>query len=223
MMYFAPGPAGFGAAVTRTLWALIAAVLLKSFLYARFAGYGMARGALDMTIGNILSTIPGVLIIAIASTPPSTITGLTIIGLVMAIVIGRLLRKDLGTAYPYFSGIKISFALCVLLFLSFLACVGIESMDRWEIITSARSAAIYWAVKIAMVFAGLCSTLIISVVFEACVIFRARREKPEFNAPKLLDAILKANLAALFAGALAGALYTLPHRIQSPGFLFFGD
>ena len=177
------------------------------------------RGVIDMTLGNLFSTIPGILIVALVASSAFTLPALGLTGIAMCMITARMFARDLKVENPKAMATWLSFGLCIALLVSVVAFSVVESSDPAKIGNSIPTAA-YWGIKIVATFFGVCAMLIISVVFEACAIFGWRRKSAQFVAARSLDAIIRANVVALFLGALGGALYTLPQRFGTHGFLY---
>ena len=141
---------------------------------------------------------------------------------VLGVVAGRVLTRLGGFTQPILRGYGLSLLTCLAMIVSVLMFLITEQTTNMSAIVTDRGAvATYWALKYTGVFFGILSTLAISVVFEAAVIFRLHR-KPggEFVEKKVLNAVLQANLLTIFILSVAGAAYTISTRLQSDGFLF---
>lgn len=194
---------------------LAIAVIIKSVLYARFAGYGKGRAAFDMVMGNIGSTIAGILIGGSVGSSALTLPGIMIAGLVLTAVASAVFSRDSKVMDP----VSLSLLTCMAMLVAFILLMIVESSDPAKIGMDTASTVAYWGFKIGGLFFALVATLAISVVFEGAVIFRMHAKNESFPRKKILEAIIKANLWTFLLLSVAGALIALPVRWSTPGFL----
>ncbi len=220
-LIFVGGTLPFGALLFKSVFVLFLAIALKSILFAQLAAYGPIRGTLDMAMGNIVSTVPGVIIAGLIASTSSTFIGLGIAMLFIGAIAGRLVSRLGNLKSGILGGFGLAGLTCFAMFISYILFMLTENMNPADIIADNGIAVGYWVLKYIAVFFGLLVTLVVSGVFEGAVIlFMHRRDKDGFDVRKVLGAVVRANLWTLFLLSVAGALYTLPTRLQTGGFLF---
>lgn len=214
---FVGGTVPFAALLFKSFLAIGLAVAIKSALFAWSAGYSPTRSVVDMVVGNIASTIPGIMIAVLIGSSAATLLGLGIGLLVIGAVAGRLLTRLGGLERPVLRGYRLAMLTCLAMIISVCMFGFIEQTD----ISDRGTPAAYWMLKYVGVFFGLLSTLAISTIFEGAIIL-GMHQKPDarFVEKNVLNAIIRANLLTLLIMSLLGAAYTIPTRIQSEGFLF---
>lgn len=213
------GSTTFAGFVTGTLVGLLVVVAVKCALFARFAGYGMRRGLVDMFVANIVSTVPGLILGGLIASSSGVFIGLAASGCVLSIVAARVFAKGASTQYPYATARSLAVLTCG----AMLGCFLLSSMalmySPWDIMQDWATALAYWAFKTCGVFLGLGAAIAVSVVFEGAAIFRVHRKDRDFPHGRALDAVVKANLGVFLLASVAGALMSLPERLSTPGFL----
>ncbi len=220
------GTAGFAVATSQLLWMLPAVVALKALLFGRLADYGFRPATVDMVLGNIASSLPGALItlgVLLATGIIPFFGTLVACGLV-AWLVGRqaawIFTADAGELRGIFAQPRrLEIALFLALFIATLAAIFPNFMDGNDV---DRFPPLYWTLKYTTTFLGLLASVLITVVFEATVIFRRTRKRGAAPDQRLLNAIIKANLWSFLIASLIGAALRLPDRLRDPSFLDFG-
>ena len=219
------GPAGFGTVAMGLLWMLPAVVALKALLFGRLADYGVRPAAFDMVLGNIASSLPGVFITAgvLVATGFLPFVGTLAACGIAAWLVGRLAVRvftaDAGELRGIFAQPKrLEVALFLALFIATLAAMFSNVMDGNDV---DRFPPFYWSLKYTTTFLGLLASILITVVFEAAVIFRRARKRGAAPDQRLLNAIIKANLWTFLIASVIGAAVRLPDRLRDPSFLDF--
>lgn len=213
------GSTPFAGFVTGTVVGLLVVVAIKCAIFARFAGYGIRRGLVDMFVANIVSTMPGLILGGLIASSSGIFIGLAITGCVLSIVAARVFAKGAATQYPSATARSLAFLTCGAMFGCFILTSMALMYSPWDIMQDRTTALAYWAVKTLGVFLGLGAAIAVSVVFEGAVIFRAHRKDEDFPHRRALDAVVKANLGVFLLASVAGALMSLPERLSTPGFL----
>jgi len=208
------GTATYGVFVGSAV-ALPVAIIIKSAIYARFAGYGKGRAAFDMTMGNIGSTIAGALIALMVSSSVFLLLGHLFAAVILSSVAATVFSRDAKVMSP----VKLSGLTCAAMIASLILLAIAYESDPEKIGIVASETTFYWGFKIVGVFFALVATLAVSVVFEGSVIFRMHAKDESFPRKMALEAILKANLWTFLLISVAGALIALPVRWSTPGFL----
>ena len=217
------GSAGFGAVATGVLWTLPVVVALKAALFGRLAGYGALRAAGDMVLGNFVSSLPGVFITAgvLVANGFFPFVGTFVACGFAAWIVGRKAARVFTAEAGELRGIfaepkRLEIALFLALFLATVAAMfshgmSFNSVDRFP--------PLYWLLKYTATFLGLLASILITVVFEAAVIFRRARKRGAAPDQRLLNAIIKANLWTFLIASVIGAALRLPDRLRDPSFL----
>ena len=205
MMYVIGGPL----IVTKSLAILIAAVVVKCALFALFQKQ-INRGwaALFMFLGNILTTIVGVLAMLMLTSPQLFIIGIPVVFLLCWIPARRIPQlvpqrrfSAGGAAALMTAGLILS---CVL----FLVAQGAIYKNEY---------ALYWAIKLVAVYAAMIVSIALTSLWEEWVVWKLSRRPPADRA--FVAPVLRANLYTILLVMLYAAVQVIPERLKSPNFL----
>lgn len=197
----------FPGAIAKSLYLLIATVLLKSIAFA-FLEKTLVwwKAILFIFLANIFSTIIGVTSVIPLSIP--AFLPVFILTFFLSIIPGREL------AQRYFSGKNqrsTAYAIAGLLTLVSFASM-ISFIFAKEAIETERFEA-YWAAKIVCVYLGLIFGIIITIFYEEWFVSRLakRRDKPT----PFLTSVTRANLIALLFMMIVTAIIVIPEKLQN--------
>jgi hypothetical protein len=201
---------GGAALLGQSVIVLIAAILVKSALYAWFErSHSAATSFGAMLGGNVLSTMVGCFAAAI-------VAGVPLIGLAGLALCALLPARRIALAYPGINAVFSSFGIVFLMTTLVFASILLWGLAR-QTLDSHGSLGFYWSLKIAYVFGGLLCGLIITVFWEEWAIWR-RFGGGAFDR-KRFSSIVAANVITLALVALYAAAVILPRRLASPTFL----
>jgi hypothetical protein len=201
---------GGAALLGQSVIVLIAAILVKSALYAWFERSPSPRASFGAMLGaNILSTLVGCFAAAI-------VAGVPLFGLAGLALCAVLPARRIALAYPGISAVTSAFGIVFLMTMLVFFSILLWSLAR-ESLHAQGSLGIYWSLKIAYVFGGLLCGLIITVFWEEWAIWR-RFGGGDFDRRRF-SSVLAANLITLALVAIYAAAVMLPRRLASPNYL----
>jgi len=199
-------------ALSGSLLVLLAAVVLKSVLFAFFERrLSRLRAAWRMLLGNVFTSFVGLLVaVMIASSPVSWLFGAPLVillcwlparRLVKAAPLSWLARRSPAALAAGMTGAMI--VSCIL----FMVGQGVLETHHH---------ALYWTFKLAAILTALLASITLTAIWEEWVIWRlsSRPEGMEFFAT-----VLRANLYVLLLVMVVPAVLILPKRLHSPDFL----
>jgi hypothetical protein len=171
-----------------------------------------AEAAWCLLVGNLISTIPGILVGAAAANPPVMVLGLPLV-FVMSLLPARRLSHHLACQDPPRNLPPFAVAgLCTLgvvgtwiLFIAAAAALG------------QRSYFSYWALKYAYVTVAMAISLGLTVLWEEAVV--ARLTAARHPGANYLSTVLRANYVAFGLVLAIAAVQMLPQRWGKPGFV----
>jgi hypothetical protein len=188
---------------------LLAVVLLKSALFAVFEKrLPRIRAALVMFLGNIVSSVVGVIAAGIIGSAVLWLLGVPIVILLCVAPAHRLIRR---APIPWLAR-RSPASLAALMTLMFCAsCVLFAVTMYWG-----GSLAWYWVVKLAAVYLALGASIALTTIWEEWVVWRLSGlpGDTEFFSP-----VLRTNLCVLLFVMAISAAVMLPKRLKSPDFL----
>ncbi len=201
---------GGAALLGQSLIVLLAAILVKSALYAWCERTHSPRTSFAAMLGgNLLSTVVGCFAALI-------VAGLPLVGFAGLALCAVLPAKRIALAYPAVNAAFSSFGIVVLMTSLVFFSLILWSLAR-ETLNAQGSLVLYWSLKIAYVLLGLVCGLIITVFWEEWAIWRlfggGAFDRRRFAA------IVTANLITLALVALHAALVMMPRRLASPNYL----
>lgn len=194
----------FGAIALKSGIGLLLAILIKCLVFYWKSDFKNIRAIGYMILGNVYSTIPGILLGMTFSVP---------IFILLAYPVLLIPAHNMREYKPFrrlgtFGSAGVLFALLLISFILFLAAMGAQE----------GPAAGYWGLKVLYCILGVGISFIISVVCEDRVItyLYTRKYKTQKS---FLDAVLWANIAVFLVIFGIGAAIALPQRLASPNFL----
>ena len=199
-------------ALSRSMVVLVVAVIVKSTLFAFFERrLTPAQAAWRMFLGNVLTSLIGVLVAAlIASGPGVWLIGVPVVCFVCWLPSRRLVKVAplawLGRRSPAMIARLMTFAL---LASCFLFGAGQEAISTHQMM-------LYWTIKLAAIFLALLASMTLTTVWEEWIIWRlsARPDGRGF-----FESALRANLYVMVLLMAVPAALILPKRLKSPDFL----
>jgi len=204
LMMLYSGTTLFGAIALKSGIGLLLAVVIKCLVFYWKSDFKNIRAIGYMILGNVYSTIPGILLGITFSVP---------IFILLAYPILLIPSHNMKEYRPFrrlgtFGSAGVLFVLLVISLVVFLAAMGAQQ----------GPAAGYWGLKVLYCILGVGISFIISVVCEDRVItyFYTRKYKTQKS---FLDAVLWANIAVFLVIFGIGAAIALPQRLASPNFL----
>jgi hypothetical protein len=205
MMFALGGPI----LLTRSLVMLAAAVLLKCALFAVFQKeISFPLAGLFMFLGNILSTIGGLLVGLMMTSP-----GIVVVVLPIVFLLCWLPARRVHTIIPRWH--LRSYVVALIMTVGLLASLFL--------FMSAQSAAAhfdlvgYWIAKLAAVYVAIIISMALSALWEEWVIWKMSRRPAEDNG--FIKPVVRANLYTMLAVMLYGAILIMPERMRSNDFL----
>lgn len=198
-------------ALSGSLLMLALAVVVKSVLFAAFEpSLPRLQAAWRMLLGNVLTSIVGLLVAAMIANIGAWIIGVPLVALLCWLPARRLVQVSplawLRRVSPAMMAVLLTLALLV-------SCVlfagGRGALDRHRIF-------LYWSFKLVAIFMALFASVSLTTIWEEWVIWRlsARPAGRSFFA-----AALRANLYVLILVLAVPAAMILPKRLKSPDFL----
>lgn len=199
-------------ALSRTVLVLLAAVLIKSVLFAVFEKrLPHLRAAVRMFLGNVLTSFVGFLVeVMIASSAGIWFIGVPLVCFLCWLPSRRLVNaapvRWLGRTSP---GIASGIMTTALLGSCILFMAGRDALETHLLV-------LYWIVKVAAIFLALFASIALTTAWEEWVIWRLSSgpQDTEFFA-----AVLRATLYVVLLVMAVAAALILPIRLKSPDFL----
>jgi hypothetical protein len=199
-------------ALSGSILVLVAAVVLKSVLFAFFERrLTRLRAAWRMLLGNVLTSFVGMLVaVMIASSPVGWLFGAPIVILLCWLPARRLVKAAPSTFLARRSPAALAAGMTGAMIVScVLFMVGQGVLETHHL-------ALYWVIKLAAILVALVASITLTTVWEEWVIWRlsSRPESTGFFAT-----VLRANLYVLLLVMAIPAVLILPKRLHSPDFL----
>jgi hypothetical protein len=198
-------------ALSGSILVLAGAVLVKSALFALFERrLPRLRAAWRMFLGNVLTSIVGLLVAAMIANGAIWLVGVPLVCLLCWLPSRRLVE-----AAPLGWLARISPAvLAALMTIALLASCMLFMAGQGAI--SAHRLLLYWIIKLAAIVLALLASITLTTVWEEWAIWRLSG-RPEGVA--FFAAALRANLYVLVLVMVVPAALILPKRLKSPDFL----
>lgn len=204
------GTAVLGAIATRSLWGLLIAVVIKWAVFLWKSDYRKPKAIYYVTVANLYSMIPGIMIAIVFSAPPLATYGVGLAILYFAFLIpARNLRN-----YRRFERFSPKF-MALILFL-----VSLATAFMWGLAMSVQETSYvgYWLLKIVYSIVAIGVSFLISVVCEDAVISKLyEREYKERRS--FLEPVVWCNVVVFLLVVGLAAAIAIPSRLGSPGFL----
>jgi len=198
-------------ALSGSVLVLLAAVLLKSALFALFEKrLPHLRAAGRMFLGNVLTSLVGLLVGVMIATSAIWIIGVPLVCYLCWLPSKRLVKTaPMGWLEGTSPGNIAALMTAAMLGSCFLFIMGQGALQTHNMV-------LYWTIKVAAIFLALFASVALTVVWEESVIWllSSRPEGTAFFAPVLRSTLYVLLLVMAFAAAL-----TLPKRLKTPDFL----
>jgi hypothetical protein len=198
-------------ALSGSLLALAAAVLLKSVLFAIFEKrIPRVRAALFMLAGNVLTSVVGLVAAAMIGG-----AGVWLIGVPIVFVLCWIPARRLITVAPRpWLARRSPGGVAALMTTALVASCFLFMMGQGAIL--ANRLALYWAIKLVAVYLALIASIALTTIWEEWTIWKltAPAEEMAFFVP-----VLRSNLYVLVLVMAVAAGLMLPKRLKSPDFL----
>ena len=183
----------------------------KSLLFALLAKQiPKVRAALFMFVGNVLTSIVGVIAAVMLGSPAIWLVSIPVVFGLAWLPARRLVaappRPWFGRQLPWEIAFLMTVGLAGSCFLFMLGQAAIGS----------NRLALYWVVKLAAVYLALIASITLTAVWEEWVIWKLA-SSPEGVA--FFGPVLRTNLYTLLVVMAIGAVLMLPKRLASPDFL----
>ncbi|HTJ00446.1 MAG TPA: hypothetical protein VL527_16320 [Dongiaceae bacterium] len=203
---------GGPALVFESWMALLLVVAVKSTIFACSQKHlSIPRALALMLLGNVLTTIVGVLVAGLVGSGAILFLGLFIVWPLCLPPARRLVAAVKHPWIQFFSGDSPAVIMVLALMIScFLFAMSQSFAD-------AEHLAVYWMWKLVAVYLALLVSLILTAFWEEWVVWKFSRCPAEFSG--YVQPVLRANLTVLLGVMLVGAALILPQRLKSPDFL----
>ncbi len=199
-------------ALTGSILVLVAAVIVKSALFAVFERrLPRLRAAGRMFAGNVLTSFVGLLVAMMIASG----AGIWVVGVPLVCVLCWLPSRRLVKVAPLAWLARMSAAGIAGIMTSALLASCVLFMVGQGAIES-HQLALYWVIKIVAIFLALLASVTLTTVWEEWVVWRlsSRPEGKEF-----FVSVLRTNLYVLVLVMAVPAALILPKRLKSPDFL----
>jgi hypothetical protein len=194
-----------------SLFALSAAILLKSVVFAIFEGrIPRMRAALFMLLANVLTSFIGLIAAAMLGSGAIWLVGVPIVFVLCWLPARRLV----GVAPRPWLARKSPGGVAVLMTVALVASCLLFIVAQGAILTNKLF--LYWAIKLVAVYLALIASIALTTIWEEWAIWRlsSRPENASFFA-----SVLRSNLYVLVLVMAVAAGLMLPKRLKSPDFL----
>jgi hypothetical protein len=202
-------------ALSGSILVLGAAVVVKSVLFAVFERrLPHLRAAWRMFLGNLLTSVVGLLVAVMIGSGPTWIVGVPVVCLLCWLPSRRLTQ-----AAP-------------LAWLRRVSAAGLAAIMTWSLLAScvlfgagqgaiqSHQLMLYWIVKLFAIFLALAASVSLTTIWEEWVIWRLS-SRPE--GVGFFTSVLRTNLYVLLMVMIVPAVIILPKRMKSPDFLVRRD
>jgi len=198
-------------ALSRSIFVLVAAVIMKSVLFAVFErGLPRLAAAWRMLLGNVLTSFIGVLVAAMIANGPVWIVGVPLAFLLCWMPARRLVKQ----APLAWFGKSSPAALAAIMTVGFLASCILFAVGQEAI--SAHQLLLYWIIKVVAIFMALFASVGLTTIWEEWAIWRLSSRPAGLG---FFPAVLRTNLYVLILVMAVPAALILPKRLKSPDFL----
>jgi hypothetical protein len=195
------------------LWLSVAiAIKCGAFvMFERRLAWGSAMSF--MVLANVISTVPGLLIAALAGTG----TGVgVILALPVIFLLGWIVQRRVALLSPSARHFRVSGGAAMACFVGFFV-VSMILYSMADSFLHEQNNATYWVFKFLFVTLVAGMGIIISAVLEECIIARLARKG--IGNQTFYTSVFRANYIALGAILLVAAIKILPQRLNSPDFI----
>lgn len=192
--------------LTRSLTVLAIAVVLKCALFVIFEKrIPRVHAAIFMFLGNIVSSIIGVLAAAMIGLPGTWMIAIPIVFLLSWIPGRRIAQVRTGWN---------SLAVAALLTVTLVVSVVFFVLGQWAM--ASENLAAYWIIKLIAIYLALIASIALSAAWEESMIWLLRARPAGTN---YFRTVIRANIYVLLFIMLFAAILMLPKRLKSPDFL----
>jgi len=199
-------------ALSGSILVLVAAVVLKSVLFALFEQrLPCLHAAWRMLLGNVLTSFVGLVIAVMIASAPA----LWLIAVPLVCGLCWIPSRRLVKAAPLTWLARISPVVLAGLMTGAMVASCIFFMAGQGAL-EAHQHALYWTIKLAAIFLALFPSVTMTTVWEEWAIWRLS-SRPEGT--RYFATVLRANLYVLLLVMLVPALMILPKRLHSPDFI----
>ena len=199
-------------ALSGSILVLVAAVVLKSVLFAFFERrLPRLRAAWRMLLGNVLTSFVGLLVaVMIASSPAVWFFGAPVVILLCWLPARRLVKAAPLTWLAQRSPAALAVGMTSTMLMScILFMVGQGALETHEHM-------LYWIIKLIAILLALLASITLTAIWEEWIIWRLS-SRPEGKG--FFPTVLRANLYVLLLVMAVPAVLILPKRLRSPDFL----
>jgi hypothetical protein len=198
-------------ALSRSILVLVAAVIVKSGLFALFErGLPRIAAAWRMFLGNVLTSFIGLLVAVMIASGPVWIVGAPLAFLLCWMPARRLVQQ---APLPWFAR-RSPAALAAIMTAAFLASCILFMVGQEAI--SAHQLLLYWTLKVTAIFLALFASVGLTTIWEEWAIWRLS-SRPAGRG--FFASVLRTNLYVLILVMAVPAALILPKRLKSPDFL----
>jgi hypothetical protein len=200
-----------GPAVLMGSWILLLAVVsLKSIIFSFLQKQlHFFHALLLMFIGNILTTVIGVIAAAMIGSGPIIVIGFLVVWMLCVIPARRFLAATKTSWLKRFTPGAFAALMALALVIScILFAVSDAFMDHFVI---------YWIWKLVAVYLALIVSIVLTAFWEEWVVWKLSRCPADYAG--YVQPVIRANLIVLFCIMLIAAIVMLPQRLKSPNFL----
>lgn len=191
---------------------LLAVVALKAVIFsASQKQLSFGRGILLMVVGNVLTTLIGVIAAAMIGSGAIMLIGFVVVWALCMMPAKRLLAVVKHPWLRRFSPGGLAGVMSIALVVSCLL-FGTSSF-----FADANHMAIYWLWKLAAVYIALIVSIVLTSFWEEWTIWKLSSCPPDYTG--FVRPVIRANLIALMLVMVFGAAVALPKRFKSPDFL----
>jgi len=202
-------------ALAGSLLMLAAAVVVKSALFAIFERrLPRLRAAWRMFLGNLLTSVIGLLVAAMIGSGPVWLIGVPVVFVLCWLPARRLVQV---APLNWLAGMS-RLGLAGIMTSALLASCILFAAGQGAI--SAHQLVLYWIIKLAAIFLALGASVTLTTVWEEWVIWRLS-SRPEGTS--FFTTVLRTNLYVLVLVMAVPAVIILPKRLKSPDFLARGS
>jgi len=201
----------FPAALARSIYMLAVAVVMKSLIFAFFErGLPWRRAAWRMFLGNILTSVVGVLVAGMIANFAIWLVGIPLVCLLCWLPCRRLVREAPLSWLSRFSPL----GLAVLMTMALIASCILFALNQ-EVVFTPRLR-LYWSIKVVAIFLALLASVTLTTIWEEWAIWRLSSQPPGTG---YFTSVLRTNLYVLILVLIVPAAMILPQRLKSPNFL----
>lgn len=203
-----------GAIATTSLWGLLIAVVIKCIVFLWKSDFRKPKAIYYVTIANLYSMIPGIMIAIVFSAPALAMFGIGVAFLYLAFLIPA---KHLSK-YERFEKLRPR-SIAFILF-----AVSLATAVLWGLAMAIQDTSYvgYWSLKIVYSIIAIGVSFLISVVCEDAIVTRLY-ERDYGGKKSFLEPVIWCNVVVFIVVVGIAAAIAIPERLGSPGFLIVPD